>query len=638
MPLDYTGVGAAQFDEPATMVWGTNIPVIADTVLEIRLKLAKISGSDPVFLAGLVCYNFENAEVGQMMSMTGTVTGSEWHSHSAEFADWPAGTVYARMVFQHQTASSTVQIDEFSYEDITAPVAAEAAIVSAESAETSSTEAGDYATASNNQRILAEAAQAGATVSRDDAVAASSTAAGQAAIATSAKNTAIAVATKGVGALNDMLMPYPGANVWEAWNNGPSVQPNEIYPMGNTLTFDNAATDSGISLESNDTIWTGPSFAEGFRLEIEFELVSGSLAAAGILFDFYPAEGSYARVGATFEEMVPGPIVPGAIMLASHTFLKPDSLARTVNYNRVYLMANYDGLGTKAANNFKVHRVQIYPINNIEASVSTLETALVDMQGNAAAGYLIKAQANNVVSLLELTANDGSTGSVSVAKLEADTILLNGSVKAGHFDADSMNVAGLSIFDNRLQSTNFVTDVSGWMIDDNGDMELNNLVVRESVVVGAVSNGITFAGTGGRFNSGQTVAIPALGPMELGEFFQIAVMVGYSYWAKNQVSTAPSDKDPYGQTNYSYAVYPSRLELQRSVNGGAWTTLESSPWTNDYATWDLTFSMHGTYSNVELRLIVYTGGASGYSGGNGSGWSYPNNVGSIAVVGRALVR
>lgn len=63
-----------------------------------------------------------------------------------------------------------------------------------------------------------------------------------------------------------------------------------------------------------------------------------------------------------------------------------------------------------------------------QSSITAQGSAIADLEGNASAGYLIRAQAGGSVSLLDLVAADGSAGSASVAKLAADTILLDGTV------------------------------------------------------------------------------------------------------------------------------------------------------------------------------------------------------------------
>jgi hypothetical protein len=74
----------------------------------------------------------------------------------------------------------------------------------------------------------------------------------------------------------------------------------------------------------------------------------------------------------------------------------------------------------------------------LTASVLTQQAAIVDLEGNASAGYLIKAQAGDSVSLLDLVAADGTAGSVSVAKISANNIILDGTVSAPHLAANAV--------------------------------------------------------------------------------------------------------------------------------------------------------------------------------------------------------
>ena len=62
------------------------------------------------------------------------------------------------------------------------------------------------------------------------------------------------------------------------------------------------------------------------------------------------------------------------------------------------------------------------------------------------------------------------------------------SLKAEAIDTVDFAVAGLSIFGGDLKSTDFLAGVSGWKIAKNGDAEFNQLIVRESIVSGGVSD------------------------------------------------------------------------------------------------------------------------------------------------------
>ena len=77
-------------------------------------------------------------------------------------------------------------------------------------------------------------------------------------------------------------------------------------------------------------------------------------------------------------------------------------------------------------------------IDGLSATVTQQGSSIATLQGNASAGYLIKAQAGGAVSLLDLVAADGAGGSVSVARIAADDILLDGSVRANKLSTDEL--------------------------------------------------------------------------------------------------------------------------------------------------------------------------------------------------------
>lgn len=70
--------------------------------------------------------------------------------------------------------------------------------------------------------------------------------------------------------------------------------------------------------------------------------------------------------------------------------------------------------------------------------------------------------------------------------------IVTSSIMAEHMDVVSLSSAGLDIFDGFLQSNPYVAGSTGWRIDRNGDMELNNLVARGWVIDGAISDGGPF--------------------------------------------------------------------------------------------------------------------------------------------------
>lgn len=92
---------------------------------------------------------------------------------------------------------------------------------------------------------------------------------------------------------------------------------------------------------------------------------------------------------------------------------------------------------------------------SVGAQIATQQTSITDLENGASAGYLVKAQvdANGnpvAVSLLELIAADGTTSTpTSIAKLQADDILLDGTVSARKLQiTDFTDYAQLQKFEN----------------------------------------------------------------------------------------------------------------------------------------------------------------------------------------------
>ena len=102
------------------------------------------------------------------------------------------------------------------------------------------------------------------------------------------------------------------------------------------------------------------------------------------------------------------------------------------------------------------------------------------------------------------------------------TLITGDKVATGSVNADRMNTAsfaatGLALFGGAVRSTNFVSGTRGWRIDNNGSMELQNLVARDWVQVGAVSEGVTYTNASSRaVNNGQDVTVASTGALCIG--------------------------------------------------------------------------------------------------------------------------
>jgi len=109
-----------------------------------------------------------------------------------------------------------------------------------------------------------------------------------------------------------------------------------------------------------------------------------------------------------------------------------DGVSATLSSN-YYTSAQTDTAITVAATSLQSS------IGNVEATVNQQGNTLATLEGAASAGYLIKAQAGGAVSLLDLVAaDDGVSPPTSVARIAADDILLDGSVRANKLSTDEL--------------------------------------------------------------------------------------------------------------------------------------------------------------------------------------------------------
>ncbi|PZX19825.1 putative tail protein [Palleronia aestuarii] len=90
--------------------------------------------------------------------------------------------------------------------------------------------------------------------------------------------------------------------------------------------------------------------------------------------------------------------------------------------------------------------------NGTSAKVRTQGNAIVDLEGNAKAGYLIQAQAGNQVAKIDLIAADGSGQRISSIVFTADNILANGSLYSRHHSSRSIDTEILKIDGVRFEN------------------------------------------------------------------------------------------------------------------------------------------------------------------------------------------
>ncbi|MEM7670195.1 MAG: hypothetical protein AAF317_13825, partial [Pseudomonadota bacterium] len=185
-------------------------------------------------------------------------------------------------------------------------------------------------------------------------------------------------------------------------------------------------------------------------------------------------------------------------------------------------------------------------------------------------------------------------------------------IRPEDLDAPAFQVNGMAIFGGTLQSDNFVTGVSGWQMNRDGSMELQDLVARDWIQVGAVTD----------FSE---VVLPAethvyggyanfyFGPSPAGQIthcncsFQIR-RAGLDNYTVN----TGGGPEPRVRIVGSQASVQTRVQ-----NNGVWsgfsTRLTSPDATGGWFGQSTIFHLLGPFDSAHLRILVlYTGsGASG---------------------------
>lgn len=104
--------------------------------------------------------------------------------------------------------------------------------------------------------------------------------------------------------------------------------------------------------------------------------------------------------------------------------------------------------GTAIGNLFE--ELQVDALGN-SARLTTQGTAIADLEGNASAGYLIRAQAGGAISLIDLVAaDDGVSPPTSVVKIAADDILLEGSVSLPMLTVGAIDEGLTTVHGNKI--------------------------------------------------------------------------------------------------------------------------------------------------------------------------------------------
>lgn len=357
--------------------------------------------------------------------------------------------------------------------------------------------------------------------------------------------------------------------------------------------------------------------ARYIEVEMDLEMVSGTWGSARIVIQWY-GDANYSDTAYIADQLASQ---NGKIQQLKLVFERPENFSSGSELNDIRFV--YYGSDNSADDNdhtARIHRVQCRTVSKA-ANALIQQKAVVDLQGNAEASLVFRAKAGGATGAVEIVAASNAAGAA------ASKVSLTG---------DEIGFNGLSVFDGALQSGNFSSGAAGWLIDESGNAEFNNLVVRDWVQVGAVSDGATFVDDVARTKGNDTyVGNVSLGAFELGQFWQIAVRFRCRTRGKRTYSTGPNkDGEPTSATDW----YTTRVIFQmREKSGGVWGAWKSeydTLYTPSNTTWqdhEYIASKQGVFENVQLRLRVYLSAASGWV------TSY-TNIDDVSIVARALVR
>lgn len=243
-----------------------------------------LRSADPAdAVAGFYSAMVENADwIGRRINLSGQFRSENGGSSNIGVAYYADG-VYIYTVWQTLAATTSFQPFDFMVE---IPVNANGIRFRQW---TTGSAAGDWSEFTDlfmrdiTESNISEGHSAVARNAETDAVQALSDTNDAKAIAISARDTAVQVSSQGSGVLSDQFM----SSSWANYGTGPTVSDNEIYSSGNTFTFSDTAADSrGSSISSLSSLWIGATDLDYFRVEVDFELISGDLNGAGILFDW----------------------------------------------------------------------------------------------------------------------------------------------------------------------------------------------------------------------------------------------------------------------------------------------------------------------------------------------------------------
>lgn len=280
------------------------------------------------------------------------------------------------------------------------------------------------------QELGAMAQVAAAGVARDSAVSAKDDAEDAAASAQDSLRLTAEVSGRDMSVINDTFLTRPE---WSRWSGQGTLllSASPIHPVGRSWRFTvTSSQNDGFSINNSpEAIWTGQLDAEAYAVEVEYTLVSGSIAGSGVQVSWTAdASGRSGHVALQLSEMASGAAgVSSRTRFARGVFRKPSGFVGPFIANSLFVFANYQ-IWTRAAKTIIFHRVRIRPATAEELGGGEVAAGI---RSNILVDYLTSAQTTAAVAGLRenLETEFGGTGSFAAVRRSATAISnLSGSV------------------------------------------------------------------------------------------------------------------------------------------------------------------------------------------------------------------
>lgn len=350
---------------------------------------------------------------------------------------------------------------------------ASAASTSAGNASSSATTAGQAATTATTQANTAVTNAGLASTKAGEAATSASNAAGSATAAQSYVSLA-ALATGSGMMRNPVFVNWPGAqpdNVTVTNGNGSFAKVTGKY--GNAIRLVSTTNSLGAYISTTSAQRSGPVNVEKMLITVELERISGSLI--GMAMDV----GWVTSGGTTYAAVNMGPSLQNVAGIQTYQAVvtRPAGIVGTVTDMVIRLFSsNNIGGGVFGTCQVLVHKFDAAPI----AADSYLDQQLnvkAQLDGFSSSSYVMRLKSGGATAGFEMVAANNPTGPASAIRMDADEILLNGTVRAPAIAAGAITVSKLAVGDisNMLPEGDFSEGGVNWSVEGGGTYQATDI-------------------------------------------------------------------------------------------------------------------------------------------------------------------